>query len=168
MLRIFLFLCLLIAWPNLRATACSCVGTSTVAGGLKGADFVAVGTVKARTRVTVSTILKSADQIASLSASDTTFLFYRYRYTIEIEEVYKGAKKEKTVEIFTGAGGGDCGVQFAVGSKYVIYASLQRTFFVRTNGQQVKAGPFLTTNICTRTKEADKAEMADLRKATAN
>lgn len=131
-------------------------------------DFVAVGTVKARTRVTASTIIQDANQLAGLSADDTTFLFYRYRYTVEVEEVYKGAKQEKTVEIFTGAGGGDCGVQFAVGSKYVIYARLQRTFFVRMNGQQVKGGPFLTTNICTRTKEADKAEMADLRKATAN
>jgi hypothetical protein len=168
MFRIFLFLCSLIALTNLRATACSCVGTSTVAGELKRADFVVVGKVKARTRVTASAILKGANQVAGLSASDTTFLFYQYRYTVEVEEVYKGIRQEKTVEIFTGGGGGDCGVRFAVGSRYVIYARLQRTFFVRTSGQQVEVNPFLTTDICTRTKEADKAEIADLRKATAN
>jgi hypothetical protein len=150
---------------QLPATACSCVGTSTVAGELKQSDFVAVGKIKARTRISAATLLRGVKKLPSLSASDTLFLFYKYKYTVEIEEVYKGNRQEKVVEIFTGAGGGDCGIEFLVGSTYIIYARLQRTFTANLSGKQLEASPFLTTDICTRTTKKNKTELADLRKA---
>ena len=70
MLRIFLFLCSLIALTNLRAAACSCVGTSTVAGGLMRSDFVAAGTVKAKT-LKVSPFLTTDICTRTIEANET-------------------------------------------------------------------------------------------------
>jgi hypothetical protein len=164
MFRTFLLLCLLIAWANLQATACSCIGISTVASELKRTDFVAVGTVKARTRITASTILKGAKHLPNLIPNDTLALLYEYKYTIEVEEVYKGDKQQRIVEIFTGAGGGDCGVQFSVGSKYVIYADVRHTLTAHINGWQIEVPPYFTTDICMRTAEASETEIAELKR----
>ena len=124
-----------------------------------------VGKIKARTRISAATILRKVKNLPSLSANDTMFLFYRYKYTVELEEVYKGNRQEKVVEIFTGAGGGDCGIDFLVGSTYIIYARLQHTFAANLSDKQLDISPFLTTDICTRTIKKNATELADLRKA---
>lgn len=165
MRRILLLIYLLVAGAATQARACSCVGTSTVAGELRRSAFVVVGKITARTRISAATLLKGVKDLPILSATDTSFLFYRYKYTVEVEEVYKGNRQEKVVEIFTGAGGGDCGVNFLVGSTYIIYARLQRTFVANLGGKQLEATPFLTTDICTRTTKRNETELADLRKA---
>ncbi|MGI4872341.1 MAG: hypothetical protein ACRYFX_14335 [Janthinobacterium lividum] len=149
---------------NLHVLGCSCIGSASVGGAFKQADFVATGTIRARTLISAATILKGAKKLPTLSVSDTSHLLYRYRYTVEVEEVYKGNKLRKIVEIFTGVGNGDCGVQFLVGSKYVIYANLQHTLIAHINGWQMNVPPFLATDRCTRTVEVNEAELAALRK----
>jgi len=126
-------------------------------------DFVAVGTVKAKPLITATTALKEAKYVAVLNTVDTLSFWKQYRYTVEIEEVFKGKLYQKTVEIFTGLGGGDCGVKFLVGKQYTIYAKSQRTR--NFNGKQLKVSPFLTTDICTRTIEANETKLTELRKA---
>lgn len=48
---------------------------------------------------------------------------------------------QKEITVTTGKGGGDCGIEFVVGKKYLVYAS----------GENDK----LSTNICTRTAAAE-------------
>ena len=131
-----------------------------MAAAFKEADFVVVGTVKARTRISASKVLGGAGRFPNLSASDTLFFGYRYAYTVEIEEVYKGDKHKKMVEILTGAGSGDCGVQFRVGSSYVIYAYCRRSLEVQ--GGPIEIPPFLATHSCTRTAQVNNAEVKAL------
>jgi hypothetical protein len=165
MRRALLFIYLLVVGAITQARACSCVGTSTVASELKRSDFVVVGRITARTRISAATFLKGVKDLPSFSANDTSFFFYRYKYTVEVEEVYKGNQQEKVVEIFTGAGGGDCGIEFLVGSTYIIYARLQRTFVANLGGKELETNPFLTTDVCTRTTRKNETELAALQKA---
>ncbi len=134
-----------------------------MATAFKEVDFVAVGTVKARTRVSASNVLGGASRFPNLSARDTLFFPYRYAYTVEIEEVYKGDKHRRVVEILTGAGGGDYGVAFSVGSSYVIYAYSRRS--LELAGGPVEVPPFLATHTCTRTTRVNNAELKALRRA---
>jgi hypothetical protein len=64
------------------------------------------------------------------------------RYEFRVEESLKG-KLTDNLEIFTGRGGGDCGYNFEIGKKYLVYAG----------SSQEKLG----TSICTRTKPYDFA-----------
>jgi hypothetical protein len=64
------------------------------------------------------------------------------RYEFRVEESLKG-KLNDNVEVFTGRGGGDCGYNFEIGGKYLVYAG----------NFQEKLG----TSICTRTKPYDFA-----------
>ena len=147
---------------NLHAVGCSCVGIPSVAVAFKEADFVVVGTVKARTRISASNVLGGAKRFPNLSASDTLFFGYRYAYTVEIEEVYKGDKRKQVVEILTGAGSGDCGVPFLVGSRYVIYAYSR--YSLEVQGGPIEIPPFLATHSCTRTAQANNAALKALRR----
>lgn len=161
LLRILLITGLFVGF-NLHAQGCSCVGIPSVASAFKEADFVGVGTVKARVRVSASTVLGGAKRFPNLSASDTLFFGYRYAYTVEIEEVYKGDKRKRVVEILTGASSSDCGVQFRVGSRYVIYAYCRRS--LELAGGPIDIPPFLATHLCTRTTQVNNAELKALRR----
>jgi len=63
-------------------------------------------------------------------------------YKFSVEQAYLGVTGSE-IEISTGRGGGDCGVTFQTGTRYLVYA-------YRYKNQ-------LTTSICTRTKTFDKA-----------
>jgi len=65
-------------------------------------------------------------------------------YSVEVKfEIVKSWKNEfkDAVSITTGLGGGDCGYEFEVGKKYLVYA----------DGEKNK----LRTNICTRTSASE-------------
>jgi hypothetical protein len=52
--------------------------------------------------------------------------------------------RPRTVEVWTGAGGGDCGFAFEEGKSYLVYAHRA-------------ADGTLSTDICTRTRQSDRA-----------
>ncbi len=64
----------------------------------------------------------------------------------EIITSYKGDRAEQTI-INTGVGGGDCGYEFILGKKYVVYA------YFRDKGKKE-----LATNICVRTDLLENAK----------
>ena len=69
--------------------------------------------------------------------------------TMEVSTTWKGIK-EKTVTVFTGLGGGDCGYAFQVDKSYLVYA-------YQSKDRDGKLGP-LSTNICTRTRAVESAK----------
>ena len=79
-----------------------------------------------------------------------------------IEESLKGIN-QKTVDVATGGGGGDCGYPFKSGERYLVYAyksegaaldaSISRTVIGGSSGM---AAP-LTANICSRTRPLSEA-----------
>jgi hypothetical protein len=70
-----------------------------------------------------------------IGISESADVYYK-EVRMKVETRWKGVKKKEVV-VFTGKGGGDCGFSFAVGEKYLVYAS-------RFNDR-------LSTNICQRT-----------------
>jgi len=63
-------------------------------------------------------------------------------FKFSVEQAYLGVAGSE-VEIFTGRGGGDCGVTFETGQRYLVYAYRYKDK--------------LSTSICTRTKSFNKA-----------
>jgi hypothetical protein len=61
----------------------------------------------------------------------------RRRYRFTVTDVLKGEVR-RTVDVYTGLGGGDCGYSFELGQEYLVYAYATRTG--------------LSTNICSRTR----------------
>ncbi len=76
--------------------------------------------------------------IETRPAEDSPTVFERRMVTLRVLRVYRGPK-EKTLVVGTGLGDSDCGYNFKVGKKYLVYA------FANPAGR-------LTTNICERTR----------------
>jgi hypothetical protein len=48
----------------------------------------------------------------------------RYKYKLLVHALYKGDITSDTTIILTGQGGGDCGVAFEIGKRYIVYGHL--------------------------------------------
>lgn len=116
--------------------ACSCIGKKTVLEEFKSADAVFAGTV-----------LSSDEFLVQDKSLPDGYKMYKLKVSILFASIYKGEIVKDTVSIVTGIGGGDCGIHFVVGEKYIIYARYLDKYFEA--GNNVK--PFLSTNICDRT-----------------
>ena len=46
-----------------------------------------------------------------------------YRVTFKVDRYWKGINSSEVV-VFTGAGGGDCGIRFRKGESYIVFANL--------------------------------------------
>lgn len=60
-------------------------------------------------------------------------------FRFRIEEAFRGVEGQE-IEVLTGVGGGDCGYDFQVGTKYLVY------------GGHVQGKTWVGTSICTRTR----------------
>ena len=106
--------------------ACSCGSANAPCISFGSAQAVFVGTVLSK-RVDEQT--RPTDR-GNINRNPIGFRF-------AVEQSYRGAAGPE-IEIFTGRGGGDCGYDFKIGQRYLVYAYLD--------------GDKLTTYICTRTK----------------
>jgi hypothetical protein len=109
------------------ASACSCVGDVPLCQSFWQADAVFSG------------------EVLSFENLGTNTLFQRRVARIRVERAWRG-DVQGTVEVRTGAGGGDCGYSFRRGRKYLVYA------YKTQDGK-------LTTGICSPTKLLDKAAL---------
>lgn len=123
MIRLFLLpavLLSLVFTANPSAFACSCAPPPPPKKALKGSEAVFSGKV---TKIEIAE-KKGLKEV-----------------TIEVQTVWKGAKK-KTLVVRTAIHGATCGYSFKMGKSYLIYC--------------YSSDP-LTTGLCTRTKPLDKA-----------
>lgn len=110
-----------------RADACTCVVGAPVCDTFWKTDVVFAGEVL---------------EIAPIpNPSGRQFMAHK-RVRFRVDQSWRGAV-EGTVEITTGAGGGDCGYGFEKGERYLVYAS------ARDGG--------LSTSICSRTRPLARA-----------
>jgi len=114
--------------------ACSCAG-----GASPCQEYGRVAAVFVGTPIAVRTVARpsSPDQ-------DELDYWAPRRFTFSIETSFLGVASTEA-EVSTGLGGGDCGYDFKIGQRYVVYAY-----------KSGKAGR-LITSICTRTNLFDKA-----------
>jgi hypothetical protein len=118
----------LLLFPR-AADACSCVGDVPLCQSFWQADVVFSG------------------EVVSFEKLDAKQHFSRRVARIRVDRVWRG-EAQGTVDVTTGAGGGDCGYSFRPGRKYLVYSS-------KANDGK------LTTGICSPTKPLDAAA-ADL------
>ena len=124
-----------------RLFACTCAGTPSpcVAAGRAQAIFVG--------QVVDVTALKPG------APSDAPDGPYYRRVSFKVTETLRGDVNAAAV-VFTGSGGGDCGYTFDKGKSYLIYA------------YQAKTGQ-LTTNVCTRTRQATSGAAGEIKELRA-
>ncbi len=133
------------------AHGCSCYGGSVRCALSRGEEAVFVGIV---TSVTI-------DDVETLIGEKK----YSHKYRVaqfSIEESLNGID-QKSVEVVTGMGGGDCGYDFKTGERYLVYGNPnkvqttagERPITVLSNGPAVTA--LLTTTICSRTRPLAEA-----------
>ncbi|MEN3329977.1 MAG: hypothetical protein V7638_4784 [Acidobacteriota bacterium] len=123
-----------------NAMACSCMNPGTPCESYGKAAAVFVGTV---TGVRDSEQQKAKDLTERRKQEDSGEIDWTpMAYKFAVEQAYLGIPGSE-VEIFTGRGGGDCGVPFQTGQRYLVYAYRYKDK--------------LSTSICQRTKPFNKA-----------
>lgn len=149
-----------------RLSACSCIGQRTVEEEVKHADAVVVGTVLSKQLVTLtdSTILKMFPNDTILRNSPLSKKTIA-RYDLLVQDIYKGKITQDTLTIFTGLGGGDCGIRFETGKKYIVYCE-NETYFGQVNNdfKFPKANNTFWTYNCLRTTSYFQDEITEIEK----
>jgi len=148
--------------------ACSCVGQRTVQEEVKHADAVLVGTILNKTIITLtdSTILKMFPNDTTIRNSPMSKMTIA-RYDFLVEDIYKGNITKDTLTIYTGLGGGDCGIRFEVGKSYIVYGE-NETYFGQVNNdfKFPKVKNTFWTYICLRTMSYYQDEISEIERFT--
>lgn len=139
---------------NYETKACTCIGESTVKNEIKETDAVFVGTIAESEEIRIYDTL----------SPNTIIHRVEMKYTMIVETIYKGRQFSDTAFIFTGSGGGDCGFNFQIGQKYIVYAGHLKTAD-RFNGEvYIDKKSAFQTNICTRTRKYQDEEIREIEK----
>lgn len=154
-----LLLCLFITSYSF---SCNCLEKLEVNEAVKDADYVFVGKILSEKIVNYKDSLNMNDYDYEKQYQLSEYFAVapiKKEYLIQIDESYKGIKKKaKYITITSDIGeGGDCGVQFVLGRKYIIYANDEQ----RPKEFKSKRN-FYSTSKCTRTKEYDCSEIVKL------
>ena len=163
-LKIKLTLVLLLI--NTGIYACSCIGQRIVKEEIKYSDAILVGTVISKELVTLtdSTAIKMYNSESTITEGfhfETTIA----KYKLLVKSKYKGKITADIVEIYTGLGGGDCGVRFELGKEYIVYGKKETYFGQKNNNWQFPRGKnIFWTDICSRTTLANKEEIKAVEK----
>lgn len=145
----YIFIISLSLWSSI-AFACSCdkVGINE---NFKFANVVFKGELVNRTEIsTKETITGSTEEVD----------YPRVEFKFKIINSYKGINEEEFITIVTTAGGTDCGNNFSIGEKYIVYA-YNVDYKLDLDLEDQKTKEFLTTSLCTRTKKAKLASLPE-------
>lgn len=110
------------------ANACTCAGNSPPCESFGTADAVFAGTVISE---------RLSEQPKKTDPNEVELDWVPRGVKFSVEQAYSGVTGTE-IEVFTGRGGGDCGVGFRTGQRYLVYAYRYKDK--------------LTTSICTRTR----------------
>jgi hypothetical protein len=147
--RLLLVFVALSCWATL-AGACSCIGISA-SHAFEHSDFVFTGRVISREGAPATPVV-GADGDTTWWHSSADMVRYRMVAT----EGWKGEPSD-TITIYSEVSEISCGFEFQVGQSYLVYAYVMtEDWWVR--GWPVGATfPVLSTNLCSRTRELDRA-----------
>jgi hypothetical protein len=113
-----------------KAFGCSCGGGGAPCDDYGRAAAVFVGTPIA---------LRMVEQKPTRNLEEIEYVLPRI-FTFSVEQTFLGLPQTREIEVSTGMGGGDCGYDFKLGNRYLIYA------FESSKSHR------LTTSTCTRTR----------------
>jgi hypothetical protein len=127
-----------LAFPRV-ASACSCVGNRLACEALwdPGAVF--------------------AGKVVAIERNEGGGRFAERRVRFQVVAAFRGVTTSE-IDVYTGAGGGDCGYSFMVGASYLVYS------------YQAAGASGLTTGICSRTRLLSQAseDLEYIRRVPAN
>jgi len=153
----FLILILLLIATN-EVYSCSCLRTS-IKDGFKNSDIIFSG------KVVDLKVHQITDTTTYQKNGKTKFYVVKYReieFKFEVSKLIKGKLDSNFVAIKTTGGDSDCGNYFKLGSEHLVY-SYKSDLSLDFN-QTKKVIPYLTTNLCTRTKELKKVNIREIKK----
>jgi hypothetical protein len=135
---VFFGIVIVFSFASRAVMACSCMNPGTPCESYGKAAAVFVGTVTG-----VRDTERAKDVNERRKQEDAGEIdWHPMAYKFSVEQAYLGVAGSE-VEIFTGRGGGDCGVAFQTGQRYLVYAYRYKDK--------------LSTSICQRTKPFNKA-----------
>lgn len=144
--------------------ACSCIGESTIKEAVKNADAVVFGTILSKQIIIVNDTIWTEIPPGNPAGDKSSIRSLAIaRYQLLVADIYKGGITTDTLTIQTGVGGGDCGIRFEVGTKYVVYG-MHKTYLGREVNDFKPSRDILWTNSCLRTTSYFQEEIAGLRK----
>lgn len=158
------FYLLLLGLANQPATACSCIGKSTVEEAYKNADIVATGQVISIKVVWLPDSMRIKEMEKLGFAVDSQYGYFLTSVLMKVNAVYKGKNTSDTVTIYTGMGVGDCGFLFKEGRQYLIYGDTDSYFGHITHHKPSGKQSIFWTNSCTRTQECNLKKILAIRK----
>ncbi|WP_052600280.1 hypothetical protein [Aureispira sp. CCB-QB1] len=142
-----------------QATGCSCFGTAIIKKEIKKSKIVITGKVASIERVYIK--FEDLDEFEKI---DSTFSgIFLNKVTFQVNSIYKGKRKMKTITIYTGIGGGDCGINFKKDIDYIIYGSREIPDYSKEFNTKNLKNSFWT-DICTRSQELNKNEIQKIEK----
>src|SRR6185295_12203766 len=103
---------LILIWLNSYAFACSCIGPGKPCQAYGAASAVFVGTVIA---------VRTAERATPVNRDNIDWTPRTFKFSVEQSFLGAGGRE---AEVATGMGGGDCGYEFKVGERYLVYAYL--------------------------------------------
>lgn len=146
--------------------ACKCAWENTVKEEINYSNSVIVGIILTKELVLLpdSSLIKIFEE-DSLKHETYPYSQTVSKYSFEIQDIYKGKFQSKIVFIYSGRGHGDCGFNFDVGKKYIVYG-LKETYFGQSNNEinYPEGDDILWTNICRRTKYFYQKEIDEIEK----
>ena len=143
-MRTILLIGLLIITFDSYSCSCRRVG---ILKNQKKSDIVFLGRVTNINEVITQDTITGTDRIVK---------YRRVEFTFQATKTYKGKKLKdfnNDITIITTGGGADCGNYFDKDTKYIVYAYKEDSKLDMGLYDQ-KVEPFMTTNLCTRTKKA--------------
>lgn len=164
----------LIAYLLISSTklwACTCIGEASTKEAFNHSDLVITGMVIDSEIIRIWSDTTDArygfDYWVEKHVLDSTTNYEEWKennidlsiqmidYTIVVEDRLKGGRRKDTLVVRTGFGHGDCGFQFRIGEKYLIYArhekGIKYNHEILNRTRKELRGIYRTT-ICTRTK----------------
>ncbi len=146
--------------------ACDCKGQATVENAVKNSSLVVTGTVISNILVAV----KDSHQIVSFTEDSLKQTTFRYttimtKCKVVVGELFKGSISSDTLTFFTGTGEHDCGKEFIVGEKYIVYSSEKTYSKQKYNDLIYSLGKnIFWTDKCTRTTQYNSEEIFEIKK----
>lgn len=118
--------------------ACTCIGESNLKKDFQKSFLIIKGEIKKVDTVEVV----SDDKLIDIKIKAKRIL-------IDIEYVFKGNVKSKSIFIYTGIGNGDCGYPFREKEKYIVFLNSVKCVL---NGKIASIKKYLYTDICDKTE----------------
>ena len=152
---------LIVFFDFIKTNACSCIGQRTVEQELKHSDAVVTGKVISSSIIVLFDSVLIQNFKVDSSFAKTTLI----RNVILIDKIYKGKIKGDTLIIYTGVGGGDCGIKFKIGQEYIVYGE-KESYLSDKGGRFVypKEKNSYWTYLCMRTGLFEKSEIDEIEK----